>query len=289
MKITNKNNLPSAFVNLTEDSHPIIPKHYSVTTLLQPTREILLKRRHYDEIEQDVSDMVWLILGSAVHKIMENADKTGFAEMKLETNVCGDYSLTGICDLYNEELHTVEDYKTCSVWKVIHQDFSDWKKQGLMYAWLLRKKGLFVNKLRFHALMKDWSRSDLRISRYRNSFYPEHPIWTWEYEITEQDIKDIEEFINTKMQDIIANESKSDNELPICSEEERWNSGTKYAIIKPGNKRAIKVLDNKEEALKMALELDANVQERVGEDRKCIDYCLCKEYCNYWRKTNGIK
>lgn len=102
MQITNNYNLPRALIDAIEENHTPIDKHYSVTTLLKPVREILLNRRHYNEIKQDVSDMVWLIFGSAVHKIIEEADKTGFAEYKLEELVLDNYYLTGICDLYDE-------------------------------------------------------------------------------------------------------------------------------------------------------------------------------------------
>lgn len=287
MIITNKNNLPQAFVDAVNENHPIKPYHYSVTTLLQPIREIMLKRRYYDKIEQDVSDMVWAIFGSAVHKIMEESDKTGYAEMKLEESIINEYKLTGICDLYNEEDYSVEDYKTCSVWKIIHEEFDDWKKQGLMYAWMLRRRGYYVNKLKFHALMKDWSSKDARF----NSSYPQHPVWTWYYEIKEEDLKNIEEFINLKFREIIIYENKQDDELPICSEDERWNPGNKYAVYKKaGDKRASAVLDSEEEAHRYISEKcngSGEIQVRKGEDRKCIDYCICSKYCKYWKEHYG--
>lgn len=284
MIITNKFNLPQAYVDAVKDSHKIIDKRYSVTTLLDPIRVILLKRRHYDEIEQDVSDMVWLLFGSAVHKIIEESDKTGYAEYELEWPIIEDYVLSGICDLYNEELFAVEDHKTCSVYKVIKQDFDDWKMQGVMYAYMLRKLGHHVGKLRFHALMKDWSGRDYRQAQFTHKFYPEHPIWTWEYDISEDDMKYIEEWITQRFKEIIKYEQVKDDELPICSMPERWNDGDKYKIIKPGQKRALKICDNKEEANEIAKANNATVELIKGEDRKCKDYCLCCKFCNYWKE-----
>lgn len=285
MIITNKFNLPQSYVDAVKETHRVTDKHYSVTSLLQPIRELLLKRRHYDEIEQDVSDMIWLIFGSAVHKIVEDADKTGYAEYKLSQIIIDDYVLTGICDLYNEELFSVEDHKTASVYKIINQDFNDWKNQGLMYAWMLRKLGKLVTKLRFHALMKDWSARDYRQAKYAGKFYPEHPIWTWEYEITEDDIIYIEEFIINKFNEIIEYEKVSDDDLPICSMEDRWNNGDKYRVIKSGQKRALKICDSKEEADELAKANNANVEIIKGEDRKCKDYCLCCKFCKYWKEN----
>lgn len=283
MKITNKNNLPQAMVDAVSDSHKIVDKRYSVTTLLNPIREILLKRRHWDDIEQDVSDMIWLIFGSAVHKIMEESDKTGYSEFDLEQQITDDYVLSGICDLYNEQTFSLEDYKTASVYKVINGDFEDWKKQGLMYAWMLRKSGKFVSNLKFHALLKDYSAKD-----YRNrgdKFYPEHAVWTWYYEITEDDMLQIEKFIFDKFEQIKKYESVSDDELPICSEEERWNPGDSYRVIKQGAKRALKVTKDRTEALILANENGAVVETIKGEDRKCRDYCLCNKFCKHYKES----
>ena len=286
MLITNKFNLPQAYVDAVKETHPVVDKHYSVTSLLHPIREILLKRRHYDEIEQDVSDMVWLLFGSAVHKIVEEADKTGYAEYKLEWPIIEDYILTGICDLYNEELFAVEDHKTSSVVKVIKQEFDEYKHQGLCYAWMLRKLGHHVARLRFHILMKDWSARD-----YRNrgdKFYPEHPIWTWEYEITENDYIYIENYIKEKFKELIKYENVPDDELPLCSLEERWNPGDKYAVYRQGAKRALKVCESKEEAdeiIKNELAGSGIIETRKGEDKKCKDYCLVCKFCKYWKEN----
>lgn len=283
MLITNKYNLPQAYVDAVKETHPIIEKHYSVTGLLNPIRELILKRRHYDEIEQDVSDMVWLLFGSAVHKIIEDADKTGYAEYKLEQEIIDGYILTGICDLYNEELFSVEDHKTASVTKILKNDFDDWKKQGLSYAWMFRKLGKYVGRLRFHTLLKDWSAKD-----YRNrgdKFYPPHPIWTWEYEVTEDDIIYIENYIKEKFNKIIEAEKLSDDELPICSMEERWNSGDKYRVIKAGQKKALKVTSDKNEAFILARENNADVEVIKGEDKKCKDYCLVCKFCKHWKEN----
>lgn len=152
-----------------------------------------------------------------------------------------------------------------------------------MYAWLLRKKGYHVSKLKFNALLKDWSPTDAKFK----SDYPQHPIYIWEHNITESEMQEIESFILTQFKLIIACEKLPDNELPICSVEERWNSGDKYAVMKTGRKTAVKVCDTEEEAKSMLLTSDMYIEIRKGEDKKCDNYCLCKEYCSYWRSKNG--
>ena len=29
------------------------------------------------------------------------------------------------------------------------------------------------------------------------------------------------------------------------------------------------------------------IQERPAESRKCVDYCSCCEFCNFWRENYG--
>lgn len=285
MIITNNYNLPEVLINSVEETHKPVDKHYSVTTLLKPVRETLLKRRHYDEITQDISDMVWLIFGSAVHKLIEDADKSGFAEFKLEEQILDGYSLTGIVDLYDEEHFTVNDWKTTTVYKILNEEFEDWRKQGLMYAWLLRKRGYHVSKLKFNALLKDWSSKD---SKFKEN-YPKHPIYVWEYEVTEMNMQEIESFIKTQIKLIIACEKLADDDLPMCSMEERWNPGDKYAVMRSGRKTAIKICDSKEEAESLITGSDIYIETRKGEDKKCDNYCLCKEFCSYWRNKNEKK
>ena len=216
MKITNRFNLPSGFVNLASEQRAVVPKVYSVTTIMGPTRKILLERRHHDEIETDVADMINLIFGTAVHHILEMHDKENMLEKRMNYEIRDGYMLSGQFDLYNKETATIEDYKTCKVWTINNDDFSSWKKQGLMYAWLARKHGLIVEHLRFHAIIKDWSAGNLK---YKKN-YPPHPIWTWEHHITTADILDIEVWIRKRFDEIIFYENQS--ELPMCSEEERW-------------------------------------------------------------------
>ena len=76
MIVTNKYNLPKSIVELAQNSQfRPTEKHYSVTTILSPSRSVLLTRRHFDEIEIDASETVNQILGTATHSLIEKMDK----------------------------------------------------------------------------------------------------------------------------------------------------------------------------------------------------------------------
>lgn len=285
MIITNKNNLPSALVNLAQDRYEPKAGRYSTTTLLNPTRMIVLERRYHNEIVVDVADLVWLIFGTAVHKVLEEHDKTDMAEIKFEQEIFKGVVLSGKIDLYNKTDYAIEDYKTASVWKVKFADFEDWKKQGLIYAWLAMQEGFLVKKIKFHALLKDWTARELRLAKLKGDFYPETSIWTWEHDITINDLKDIENFIFLKLEEILIAEKMQDDELPLCTDEERWYSGDTFAVIKKGGARALRVLDNMEDAENYLKNKGGDyIEKRVGENKRCKDYCDVCKFCNFYKE-----
>ena len=142
MIITNNLKLPAPFVNMAQRDYIYEPNEYRVTSLLKGIRETILERRHHEKIERDVSDMVWLLFGTAVHGILEKHQELGH-ELKEERIKVpfGNYILSGQFDLYNDETKIVTDYKTASVWKIIYGDFEDWRRQLLIYCYMLRKIG----------------------------------------------------------------------------------------------------------------------------------------------------
>jgi len=282
MKITNKFELPSGFVNIAKDQREIKPKNYSVTTILSSTRQILLGRRYDNELEEDVSNMVNVIFGTAIHHVLEMADKENITEKQLTFEIQDGYVLSGKFDLYNEKTATIEDYKSTTVYKIKSQNFEDWEKQGLMYAWLAMKHGYIVEHLKFHALLKDWKASG---AKYDNS-YPKQQIYTWKYNITSKSLIEIEEFIRARFKEIIYYEDKE--LLPMCSEEERWRSPAVYAVMKKGRKSAMKLCNTLEEANTYLTNDNISIETRLGEDKKCEGYCNVKVYCDYWRNKHGI-
>ena len=284
MKVTNKNNLPQALVNAVGLTQHNKEGCYSATTLLHGVREILLTKRHWEEMEADVSDSIWTIFGTAVHSIMENQKDDTFKEEYFEIPV-SDSKLTGKVDCYDLENEILVDWKTASTWKVIYHDFDDWKKQGLIYAYLLGKNGLKVKHCKFVAMLKDFSKTKAKV----DSSYPQSPVYTYEFDVTEKDLEETEKFVNNKIEQIEYCQGMNDKDLPPCTKEERWATDDKFAVMKNGRKSAVRVLDNKEDAEKLMASLGTGhyVELRKGESKKCKDYCMCKDFCSYYK--NNIK
>ena len=293
-RITNKMNLPKQLVDLISSDYQPKPHQYSCTTILKPTRQIILERRYNDEIEQDVSEMVWCIFGILAHSVIENSqeDVGQFKEEKLKVDLgkyCKEldgYYLSGRSDMIDLLDKCITDWKTASCWKVIYKDFEDWRKEMLIYAWAVKDMGFEINKAQAIAFLKDHNKTKAKV----DNAYPQLPIWIEKFKFTDKDFKDIEEFIKNRFLELKKYEDVPDEELPMCSMEERWNDGNKYIVIKKGNKRATKIHETLEEAQKHLDNLEKDypgvyeIQERIGEDKKCLEYCSCCKFCPYYQE-----
>ena len=291
MKVTNNYNLPDAIVKALTSNYQYKPYQFSVTTILSGIKSFILAKRHQNEIEMDASEGINMLLGTAVHNIFEgheNEDELAEEYVKVKVNEL--YSLSGKFDLYNLKEEEVTDYKTCSIWKIKFKDYDDWRKQLLIYSWMLGKLGLKVKTAKITALIKDWKKNELKLAKLKGEQYPETPIINVPFEFTEKDFEQIEEWIVNRFNQIQNAEMLSDDDIPICSEEERWYTGDKYAVMKGTNKRAIKVFDTEEEAEEYT-KLDKSywVEYRKGKNVKCEDYCNACQFCNYYKQYVEVK
>lgn len=287
MKITNKYNLPKPFVDAVEGGWQQTPDTIRVTQTLKGIREVILELRHHDKITKDVSEMIWAIFGTAVHTVFEQSEEETYqiAETRLKEKI-GNLWLSGQFDLYDGKQKIIIDWKTTSVWKIIYDDYADWRKQLLVYAWLMRKAGFEVKGGRIIALLKDHSMAKAR----RESGYPPLPVVQIDFDFSDNDFAEIETFLVGRLETIEQCLETPDDELPVCTDAERWYTGDTYAVMKGRNKRASRVLDTRAEAEQWIEERgepdNMTIVKRTGEHKKCQDYCSVSDYCSYWQ---GLK
>ena len=283
MKITNKLNLPFGLVKAVSTERHNAENCISATTLLQGIKQIILTERHWDELEDDVSDRVWAIWGQAVHSLLEHEGENDFTELDMSHKV-GNITVTGKIDNYDMENGIICDYKTASIWKVKYRDFAEWEAQGMIYAWLLRKNGLEAKKCRFIALLKDHSKTEMM----RDRQYPDKPVYVHEFPVTLAGLMKIDGFIRKRLQEYESFRNLHNDHIPPCAPEERWDKPTTYAVMKQGRKTAVKLFDNAKCANEKAAELGSAyfVDTRKGESTKCRHYCLCRKFCSYYKSMS---
>jgi len=285
MKITNKYNLPQTLVNVVERPEYTRGKaHISATGLLSSPRVVQLQAKYDDQIEVDVSRMIWSIIGTAIHGVLEHGkDANHIVEQRLHAEIDG-WHISGAIDLQivNDDGVEVNDYKNVSVWSVMNEKI-EWEQQLNIYAWLVETvKKMPVNKLAIIALIRDWKeRESLTKPGYPVAPIVTLPIRLWPMEEREEFIRNR---IHLHSEGLFATDANE--ELPLCSPTEMWEKPTMYAIKKEGGVRAKSVHGNLDEA-EAALEKAGKgyqLEIREGGRTKCENYCQVSKFCNQYKQ-----
>jgi hypothetical protein len=288
MKVTNKHNIPETLMALAQrDFYTKGKANYSVTEILSPPRIQRLREKHFEEIETDAADMLWSLMGSALHVVAERSEvKDHINEERLYLNIDG-VVLSGAIDLQKIEGGFVDitDYKFTSAWS-LRADKPDWEQQQNVYAYLVEKtKGLKVRSLSICALIRDWSRREAAVKHD----YPQAPIQMvkiplWPMLITEK-------FVNDRLEAHRQAKVSADwgEELDECTEEERWIRETKYAVMKEGRKTAVRLFDTQEEADELkSTDPKHYIQIRKGEAVRCTgNFCGVAQWCSQFKREQN--
>lgn len=280
MNLTNKYNLPDAlFRAVRNDSYSKGTSDFSVTELLQPPRIRALKIRHKDEIVDDVGDRIWSLLGQAVHTILERAsdNNKAISETRYFAKF-GSHVVSAQIDSLELSSGVLSDYKVTTAWGFLsnREPKPEYVAQLNMQLELMRSNGLDALGLQIVGILRDWQIREAR----SNPDYPQFqvavlsiPIWPRAKTI---------DFIMERIDRHLA----ADVALPNCTDEERWASPNKFAVMKGTNKRAVKLCDSLSEAQDYISNGSGDrVEMRKGEARRCRDYCNISKWCDQYQQT----
>lgn len=289
--ITNKFNLPEPiYRSLTHSDYSRGDSNRSVTQLIDSPRIRILRQEH--DPDEDVVDLTWRVLGSAVHLWFEQhtrADSEYTPEERLFMEVEG-WSISGAIDIQHgpDDAVILTDYKCTGVYSVIFGKL-EWERQLNLYALLVEKvKGLRVEKLQIAAILRDWS---LRKSLKEGASYPQAPmvmvdVPLWSLEQREKYLQD-----RVSLHQDVEFARLTGMPLIECTDEERWVKDASYAVKKPRNKRAMRVFSTFEEAEKYRHSKDPDgsikleIEHRPGEATRCVfNYCGVAEFCDQWQR-----
>lgn len=268
MKITNLYNLPEPLVRaVTFSEYDRGGCDYTVTQLLRPPRIAALERQHKEEVTEDASERLWLLLGSAGHEVLRrSADKQGIVEERAIIEIDG-HRVGGQLD-YAISDNTIWDYKFTSFWAVKEGPRPDWTQQLNCYRYMCAEYGVGIGRLQIVAIFRDWSKREAA----RNKDYPQAqvqvfnlPLWTPEVTLS---------FLRGR----IAVHEEAKKQLPFCTDEEVWAKPAKYAIKQPKRERAVKLCDTYEQA-KSLLSGNQYIEQRPAERPRCESYCSVSKFC----------
>ena len=275
----------------------------SVTTLIDSPRCQLLTERHGDKVTEDVSDLLWSFFGNMGHLIAErNTDASSIAERRFIYKH-GDKEISFKPDLLERDPNDfnsfeLNDFKFTSVYilksAIQGNPKKEWVNQMNFYVWCLKKLGFNVNKIKLHIIARDWRLSELK----REYNYPPQACAVVEVPIWDHDTAEAYCLGRIKLYEDV--EHLEDDELPRCSDTERWADPNRWAVVKKTGKvsrntgyktalpKAGSFLTRVEAQQFISKRKDKDVLElefRKGESRRCSNgYCKAAAWCNQFQK-----
>jgi len=288
---TNKNKYPEWLCNVLKyNPYTTGPKKsdISVTQLIDSPQVLSLRKANRDNITEDVSDRTWAVWGSAVHAICEAANlsnsnvlvekrfhKTYGKEFKEGT---GMFTVSGQVDVYDIKNNILYDIKTVSANALMYGVKPVWSYQLNVLADLMQHDGWKVSGLGIVAFAKDWNGRFVK----DGSHYPENSLTIIDIPLWSK--KETKEFIDKRLQRHFFDDK-------MCTKEERWQSDDKFAVMKEGKSRAVKLFDTKDDANDfIIIQKDQEklyLEDRVGYNMRCHKYCNVNRFCPQYAKENS--
>jgi len=285
MPITNKYGLSTPWIRIAEQNLYDKVGWRSATELVGPVRLAMLRDRHREHIEVDVCDMSHAILGEAVHTLLERAGDDAITEQRFIIDVMGK-EVSMKPDRFEPEAEHLRDFKTAKVWAYVLGTKDEWVRQTNIYAHGLRQHGHTVSEISIELLIKDWDyKGPLGQTTIPKNEYPESPIIRIPVDVWLD--ADVEDYLRDRVMLFMDLEDTPDNELPICTMEERWGRPDKWAVKKKGGKRALSGganFETEQDALDFAVTKNhpCDIEFRPGKSTRCEHFCDAKMFCNYY-------
>jgi hypothetical protein len=194
----------------------------------------------------------------------------------------------GTFDIYDIIEMKLWDYKVTSVYSYMFPESRQkWVRQLNVYAFLLRQKGYKVETAAIVAIFRDYSNRQKGIQKD----YPERQIMEIPINIFDQEKQ--YEFIYKRLQ---LHTQAEKGQVPECTGGEMWSSSDEFVVKTKSapkkalngsrcNTRAGAVTWMKENDHKF---VDMYIEERIGERRRCENYCpvcdVCPQFAEYKKK-----
>jgi hypothetical protein len=290
MRLTNKHDLPTPFVNFSrKHEHDGEGADFTVSGLLDAPQITRLKATHAEKLTHDVGENIMSLIGTAIHNVLEQgADPGDMIEERFHAVVDG-VSISGQADRMVPKdggKYLLQDWKSTSGTTLQYSPDGkpEWEQQVNLYVWLAGQNGFEVDETEIVVILRDWKKS---AAKYNKSF-PQRPVVVlpvklWDNDVTEQFIRDrIEQHTATQ--------------AAPCTPEERWMGADVYAVRKyvAGgglSKRAVPrgLHKSSYDAEEFMLDngIHGEVEVRPGVAVRCKDWCEVAPFCKQYQDELG--
>lgn len=311
-KYTNHAQIPLALaVFLAEDNYDHEEDVVSATTLLKPTRQVVLAKRVPKEDRLvDIESLIASRVGTAIHDAIERAWKSGkleetllalgfpsrvakrvkvnptqlevdagcipvFMEQRAYREIEG-VKISGKFDFIGEG--SVQDFKSTSVYTYINQTNKEkYPLQGSIYRWL-NPELIHQDFMYIHYIFTDWSGAKAKSEKG----YPQSRVLSQKYNL--YSMEEIEAFIRQRVLLIKKYMEAPEHEIPECTDEDLWRKETVWKYYKDPEKlsRSTKNFDNKHDAMRRFVEDGSvgavrEVKGNVGACKYCDAFPVCTQ------------
>lgn len=311
--VTNTHDIPLALAvwALYNDYDYVNEENYiSVTGLMKPIRHILLPSRIPDQKKKqnDVEDFIASAIGRSLHDSIEKVWKIGYkrslqllgypdsviervkinpTEEELEPNTIPvyleqrtirefmGYKIGGKYDMVAEGIVHDNKSTTAYTWLYGGKD-NDYKMQGSLYRWL-NPKIIVEDFIRINFIFTDWQKAQA----LANPNYPQKRLGV--KEIPLMSLKETEEWIAHKLNQIKKFQDAPESQIPECTKEELWMTDPTYKYYSDPTKiagKSTKNFDNLHDANKFAAEKGKGVVITIPGTAKRCEYCDAFEGCS---------
>ena len=170
-------------------------------------------------------------------------------------------------------------------------DKPEWEAQLNLYRLLYEEAGFPVNGMEIHAILRDWHQSKVNGNGYPEIPFKKVSIPMWDKKIAW-------DYLEERVRLHLLSDQLVDEELPPCSSDEKWERAEKFAVMKKGQKRAVRLLDTEHEAENYLSEISVEIkgkgnkgngyyiQHRPGEAVRCNSYCRVKSFCKQYQRES---
>lgn len=315
MRFTNNTgiSLPVAVWLAFDDyDHRDEAKYISATSLLKPTRQIILAGRvsKQGDVIPDISGEVSSAMGAAFHGAIERAwapehyanglRKLGYPErvislvrvnptdaelaenpdilpVYIEQRAMREldgYLIGGKYDMVIEG--RLQDFKSTSTYTYKNQtNVEKYRQQGSIYRWLNPEK-VTDDHIYIQYIFTDWSanfaKSDPKYPRSR----------VLEFPVQLMSLAETEQFIRAKLREISRNQELPESALPLCTPDELWRSDPVFKYYKnPANMgRSTKNFDSLHEANQYLAKQGTGIVRTFPGEVKACRYCPAFALCS---------